>query len=788
MAQIPQGIPTQRNPPPNMPPNLQNPPAQKNNFRKLMQLKLLQIRNNLAESRENIRQRWEQRREQRKQNNEQKRSDKAQNRQMSDAIQSSSSSYDETKLGGFLRIGGALMWILDVFMFVAGFMQKLNSYYYLHLAFAMAAYFSFPRNKRRDYIFPISLLLIFYIFLPTAQHYFDLYLTRIFVSSGNAILDFMIYLLLTPVPFPYWFMFGLSFRRDTKTFSSVLYKILIFCFVIFFVMGFTWSVVASEASADAIQKGLGRNTGTGVSSSKVTSAGRNAWEATKTVARDAIQKITEAPKQLQLEKEKALEYATGGYYQGQVEEKAEEELGVFIENIKSPQTSFFDDESGIVWATLRARTLSDETPMKVSLKCTIGEKDTDKFKEGEIIPSAYSSIDVSGYEQYDIGCEISKEKIKLLGPGVHPVQFTAVFNFPTQAYLKTYFMDNNVKRSLQRENIDVFRHYGITDTYPIARFTNGPIKIGAETTNNLPIGITKSKDSRVIPRLGITIENQWNGKIKKIKSVNIMTPEGIKLSNCPVIQPPLPEDKDGVKYNDYSLNLNDGSLQEHTEDIDKYFSINCIMDEIDYSLVLGTDSVATRYILIDVNYDYVLDKSFNIEIKKSRSTEEEQAEQAIIEHDVESYPALLSDAELKANAISDLVSINNECLEGNKDNALNIIKATRYFDIANLRPLVDSAEMCSNEFAVGIKDRIIEFAEFIANNLERAKAKIPSFDESERSARKSDWKRVSTKSDTIIYSAIKSIETAKQKGININDEDISKIKNAHERIVKAQSE
>src|SRR3989338_3590304 len=113
MAQIPQGIPTQRNPPPNMPPNLQNPPAQKNNFRKLMQLKLLQIRNNLAESRENIRQRWEQRREQRKQNNEQKRSDKAQNRQMSDAIQSSSSSYDETKLGGFLRIGGALMWILD---------------------------------------------------------------------------------------------------------------------------------------------------------------------------------------------------------------------------------------------------------------------------------------------------------------------------------------------------------------------------------------------------------------------------------------------------------------------------------------------------------------------------------------------------------------------------------------------------------------------------------------------------------------------------------------------------
>ena len=55
-----------------------------------------------------------------------------------------------------------------------------------------------------------------------------------------------------------------------------------------------------------------------------------------------------------------LEYATGDYYEGEVEENENEPLGVYLENIEKAETEFYEDEPVSIWVTLKARTLEKD--------------------------------------------------------------------------------------------------------------------------------------------------------------------------------------------------------------------------------------------------------------------------------------------------------------------------------------------------------------------------------------------------------------------------------------------
>jgi hypothetical protein len=164
-----------------------------------------------------------------------------------------------------------------------------------------------------------------------------------------------------------------------------------------------------------------------------------------------------------------------------LETGAKVELGVFIEQVKPSASSFFDDEEMIFWSTLKARTLDDEKPVEVNLKClasqkALKEEDKSKLVEvmGEIEPKVLETgYIIDNYEEIDIGCKFTNDKVKQLSAGLHEVRFIADFDFTTQANLKTYFMDKQKKRAMLKEGIDIFKQYGIVDTNPIATYTNG---------------------------------------------------------------------------------------------------------------------------------------------------------------------------------------------------------------------------------------------------------------------------------------------------------------------------
>ena len=307
-----------------------------------------------------------------------------------------------------------------------------------------------------------------------------------------------------------------------------------------------------------------------------------------------------------------LEYATGDYYEGEVEENENEPLGVYLENIEKAETEFYEDEPVSIWVTLKARTLEKDKNITINVSCMEG--DEEESITGEVTPKEMFSVYTR--EEEDILCRFDARKLK---SGLRKANIFAEFNFPTMAYLKTYFIDKARMRAMNREGIDVFEFFGISDTEPIAVYTNGPVKIGMETSTP-PIGISPDYDSK--PRFGITIENQWEGEIESINDLTIYVPNGIEIdaSTCNY---PFLEKSSSNKYSNEGFEayeLSDvGKKFEKFENIEDFISIRCLLDikGENANEILGDTPFATKYFRLTVDYQYKLKKKVDIDIKKA---------------------------------------------------------------------------------------------------------------------------------------------------------------------------
>jgi hypothetical protein len=212
---------------------------------------------------------------------------------------------------------------------------------------------------------------------------------------------------------------------------------------------------------------------------------------------------------------------TGDYYAGSVDEKQQETLGVFIKNIKPATSEFYYGEPVSVWALLQAKSLEDGISVNVS--CAYGQKDKDGKYPQTGNPKPDSIPLVFDEEQVDLDCRYNG-----MPEGSNKVAIIADFNYETMGYLKTYFIDQDRLRGLQRNGIDPLDEYFITDKKPTARYTNGPVMIGMGSVDP-PIGISdKTADQ---PRLGITLSTNtgWKGRIKQIEELTIMVPDSMSL-------------------------------------------------------------------------------------------------------------------------------------------------------------------------------------------------------------------------------------------------------------------
>ncbi len=303
---------------------------------------------------------------------------------------------------------------------------------------------------------------------------------------------------------------------------------------------------------------------------------------------------------------KQLEYATGGYYEGQVEENENLPLGVYFEDITSAAREFYVNEPVDIWGNLLVRTLDRDSPVTVSIDCQYEEERI----PGTVRPE--DNFTIYTMEEEAIECRFDERTIPI---GTRVIKLTADFNFKTMAYLKSYMIDKDTLRSLRREEIDVFDHYGIRDKSPIAIFTNGPVKIGMET-NEPPIGLSEG----ATPYLGITIENQWSGNIKDIRELEVQVPKGMKFfdGNCDGKFNELTEGELNPEHHTYVLNGKGRTYLKMPIEKDgiPYRSLRCLMKVYDKEMLLGDVPFTTKYFRATVSYDYELEHEVSVDIKK----------------------------------------------------------------------------------------------------------------------------------------------------------------------------
>ncbi len=309
-------------------------------------------------------------------------------------------------------------------------------------------------------------------------------------------------------------------------------------------------------------------------------------------------------------------------YASQVDKNKHEPLGVYLENLQPSSDEYYEDEPVSVWATLKAKTLDPDKGISVTVSCSVDPGQLQGAScpvpqkiIGDTNPDTVANaitFDIFGYDQQDVGCNLPANKLL---HGFRTVTFNAEFNFNTMAYVKAYFMENSRLRALRRENIDPLNLYGVTDKNPVAVFSNGPVAIGMITTQPL-IGI----DEKTSFRLGVSLNNRWEGKIKRIKKVVIKVPDSMELYGCDLTFTPRSCDEsrgeceDGKYVTVYELS---SSRLRQLQDIKRAKSFNCNVKAKQGQLpaVLGNVPLMTHYFKAAVDYDYELEKAVSITMK-----------------------------------------------------------------------------------------------------------------------------------------------------------------------------
>lgn len=343
--------------------------------------------------------------------------------------------------------------------------------------------------------------------------------------------------------------------------------------------------------------------------------------ATQEFGTQIVKTVENLPTEIQGLWQQQIAVATGDLYTGQVEQNQQTPLGVYIDALRPADPVFYQGQKVGVWATIRARSIDQDVTITPSCKA-------DNLIPGvPQLPNSQTSFTVVSLEQQDVECTFDSLK-----QGAHTIEMDAEFNFKTMSYIKGYFMDYNKLASFRRSGTDPLDQYKITDKTPVAVFTNGPVGIGMDLPQPMPIGIAADQ---IAPTFGISLNNQWQGKINKITKLLIYVPDGFSINvgdpgnlantgDCDhkfdKYTPTGDEVQDG--YNAYKLDDNDpavkliGNLPENAG----YQTFKCRLTLDDANRIIGSTPINTLYFKSTVSYVYQTQKSIGINVRGNLTT------------------------------------------------------------------------------------------------------------------------------------------------------------------------
>lgn len=451
----------------------------------------------------------------------------------------------------------------------------------VHLVFAWVMYFgllSKAMEKQDAYItLAVILFIDFFAFSILASFSSLAWITRLII--------------------PIYFLMAINYTKESG-FKSFLIAIV----VIFYLL----QVATTAYDYKSLSAELDQN-------QKVTAldAAKRAWNNLKSGANQVIDDTTQKYEDTKNQTKKDL---LGTSYVSEVDANSKKDLGVTLENVEAFSSEYMVGDNITVTALLKGKSIENDKKLTVFVTCSAKSDYYDEAPiNGTIDNQKIYEITMGLYEQKYIQCNIRNASKS----GSWTISISAVFNYTSQGYLKSYFMDKDKYLTLRSQTIDVFDTYGITEKNPISKSVNGPGKIGLDTLDPptlIPVNNEKEFNSFV----GVSISNNWPGKILRINNIHITIPQGFQFSETCGEHFDLSY-QTNPDTNELTYGLNDGYINTlKTRKISDIVSEKCGLTLTSANDILENAPFTTKYFKAEVDYAYELKKSTTTNVKTKK--------------------------------------------------------------------------------------------------------------------------------------------------------------------------
>jgi hypothetical protein len=307
------------------------------------------------------------------------------------------------------------------------------------------------------------------------------------------------------------------------------------------------------------------------------------------------------------------------YYTAEVDENAKRDLGVTINKIKATSEKFLEGEDVSAFITVEAQSIDSDIELIFSCIADKGKKDAE-IKDSPLISIYPERITLFDNGIEDVDCTVKKGTLK---KGTHTITMGATFDFSTQAYIKSYFVDYEKYKNFAREDMDFLKANGIEDTEPVAIYTKGPLEVGIGVRDPLVKIDRASLDQfEKVLNFGVSLKNDWaSGEIVMINDVTLVFPAGFKLSEDEPCTGGMTFKKVYCKDFDIKQGCSDSTstlyrLTAATRGFDKDKSVRCklILPSENYDKILGERPLTTLYFKALVNYTYKAEKTVSVNV------------------------------------------------------------------------------------------------------------------------------------------------------------------------------
>jgi len=324
-----------------------------------------------------------------------------------------------------------------------------------------------------------------------------------------------------------------------------------------------------------------------------------------------------------------IAFARGDYYTAKVDTRSGVPNKVELRELRPTQKSFRDTDQLVVFATLAAETLETDTVGEATVLCSASTdipKGGRKTYDGKMQPTG--PLTLRAFENYDLTCSFPAGTFSQPTIKSAVVNMTASFDFSTQAYVKTYWMDRQRYLEFRKTNTDPLVFYEVPERQPQTIHTAGPVK--------LTIGLRGSQQvftlDRSVPQdvdltLSLTIENTGKGgRIGIVHDVVLVVPKGMRvMSVAGQPTPPkqiackdVPALGEGCADDVSTIYLLEPKNVDATGFLTLLYSIKVAPG--DYEKILSTSPLTARFFKTSARYNYVLEGAVSVPITQTGTT------------------------------------------------------------------------------------------------------------------------------------------------------------------------